>query len=241
MTTISIITISYNAEAVIFPTLQSVEAQTYPYIEYLVIDGASSDGTVSLVKRISSKAKIISEPDRGIYDAMNKGLCLAKGDYIWFLNAGDSLPTPQTVAEVVSLIESKEPQPDIIYGDTMIVNAQRKELHLRRLRPPRNLTKAHFINGMLVCHQAFIVRKDIVLPYDLRYKLSADYDWCLRMLERSQSTQQIDAVIAHYLEGGISQKRHWESLRERFTIMRNHFGLLPTIGKHVSFLFIHSR
>ena len=171
---------------------------------------------------------------------MNKGICRATGDYIWFLNAGDSLRRETTVQEVVEAIEQGS-APDIVYGDTMIVDEERKELGLRRLRPPHNLRKKDFLRGMLVCHQAFVVARRIALPYDLSYTLSSDYDWCLRMLERSRENRQVQTVLVDYLAGGLSKQKHWRSLRERFAIMRRHFGLIPTLLAHVSFLFIRKR
>ena len=161
MIKISLITICYNAESTLLPTLESVARQTYPHIEYIVVDGASRDNSLDLVRSICPEALITSEPDRGLYDAMNKGICRATGDYIWFLNAGDSLRGETTVQEVVEAIEQGS-APDIVYGDTMIVDEERKELGLRRLRPPHNLRKKDFLRGMLVCHQAFVVARRIV-------------------------------------------------------------------------------
>lgn len=241
MIKISIVTICYNAATTIVPTLESVAAQSYANIEYLVIDGASRDNTVSLVRQICPQALIKSEPDRGLYDAMNKGICAATGDYLWFLNAGDTLREKDTVEKVVRAIEAATPCPDIVYGDTMIVDAEQRDLSLRRLRPPRHLEKKDFLRGMLVCHQAFVVSRQIVLPYNLRYKLSSDYDWCLQMLARSKSNLQIEAVLVNYLDGGLSKQKHWQSLCERFSVMRKHFGLLPTLASHISFLFVRKR
>ena len=239
MIKISLITICYNAESTLLPTLESVARQTYPHIEYIVVDGASRDNSLDLVRSICPEALITSEPDRGLYDAMNKGICRATGDYIWFLNAGDSLRRETTVQEVVEAIEQGS-APDIVYGDTMIVDEERKELGLRRLRPPHNLRKKDFLRGMLVCHQALVARR-IALPYDLTYTLSSDYDWCLRMLERSHENRQVQTILVDYLAGGLSNQKHWRSLRERFAIMRRHFGLLPTLLAHISFLFIRKR
>lgn len=238
---VSIITITYHAKAVLLPTMESVARQSYPNIEHIVIDGASSDGTPELIRERFPHVRLTSEPDRGIYDAMNKGICQATGEFLWFLNAGDSFRTDTSVEDVVNWALAQEKLPDILYGDTMIVDEKREDMHLRRLRPPENLQKRDFLKGMLVCHQAFIVRRTLVLPYDLRYKLSSDYDWCLRMLERSQSTIQVRKILVNYLDGGISQKRHFRSLRERFCIMVKHFGLFPTLFSHLSFLFIRHR
>ena len=99
---ITIITICYNAASCIERTLRSVTAQTYPHIEYLIIDGASKDATLQLVAELAPQAKVYSEPDKGIYDAMNKGRARATGDYLWYLNAGDALPSADTVAELVA-------------------------------------------------------------------------------------------------------------------------------------------
>ncbi|KGN97528.1 glycosyl transferase family 2 [Porphyromonas gingivicanis] len=243
MIKISIITICYNAAETIVPTLKSVQEQTYSNIEYIVIDGASKDDTLDWVRQYTPQAIITSEPDRGLYDAMNKGIRKATGDYLWFLNAGDSLRTPTTVEEVALQIEKNHTPntPDIVYGDTMIVDSQRKDISLRRLRPPKTLKKEDFLKGMLVCHQAFIVSRRIALPYNLNYRLSSDFDWCIRMLARSQHNLWINAVIVNYLEGGLSHKHHLNSLIERFHIMRKEFGLLPTLLAHLSFIFIRKR
>ncbi len=243
MIKISIITICYNAAETIIPTLQSVAAQSYEAIEYIVIDGASKDATLECVRKYMPSAIVLSEADRGLYDAMNKGIRKASGEYIWFLNAGDALRTNTTVEKLVQLIEEhKHPTPpDIIYGDTMIVDAERNDIALRRLRPPRNLQRRHFLKGMLVCHQAFVVARHIALPYDLEYRLSSDFDWCIRMMDRSQGNLQSSEILVNYLAGGLSRKHHLRSLLERFRIMRKHFGLLPTVWAHISFLFIRKR
>ena len=117
---LTIITICYNAEATIAPTLRSLAEQSDQSFEYLVIDGASQDKTLSLVQTLYPRAIVHSEPDHGLYDAMNKGLRQAHGTYIWYLNAGDTLRTPDTVRTVCAALETH--QPDLLYGDTMIVD-----------------------------------------------------------------------------------------------------------------------
>ena len=164
----SIVTITFNAEGALPRTLESVLRQGYPAIEHLIVDGASADGTLGVAydyKRRSDSAAnghavaISSEPDRGLYDAMNKGLARATGDYVCFLNAGDYLPATDTIGllarTAASAMDAGGGLPAVIYGDTDIVDDAGRYLGPRRLRPPRNLSWRSFRHGMLVCHQAF--------------------------------------------------------------------------------------
>ncbi|MEG1186998.1 MAG: glycosyltransferase family 2 protein, partial [Bacteroidales bacterium] len=129
----SIITITYNAEKTLEPTIRSILEQDYPNIEYIIIDGASKDGTLKLIDRFRDRiAKVVSEPDKGLYDAMNKGLQHATGDYVWFINAGDALHSPFTVRRITEKIG--DTMPDIIYGETALVNQERTFIGMRRLK-----------------------------------------------------------------------------------------------------------
>ena len=246
---ISIVTITYNAEAVLQRTLDSVSSQTYRDIEHLIIDGASKDGTMDLVSRykvrdLPYEVRVVSEPDKGIYDAMNKGLRLATGEYIVFLNAGDTLHDEKTLDMVASSLQSaaNSQQPAVIYGDTNIVDDEGHFLRKRHLSVPDNLTWRSFKQGMLVCHQAFYARLDIArdIPYDLQYRHSADVDWCIRVMKEAERRHlplvRVQGVVADFLDGGDSSKNHRASLRERFHVMRRHYGLLTTCLMHVWFL-----
>ena len=183
----SIVTITYNAAACVSKTLESVQMQTYPYVEHLIIDGSSTDDTVALAEAYrqesirlgnSHEVLISSEPDKGLYDAMNKGLAKATGDYILYLNAGDYLPESTTLDTVANSVGEGEEFPAVLYGDTDIVDAEGRFLRHRRLAPPEKLTWKSFRQGMLVCHQAFYARLDIAkrFTYDTRYRHSADVD-----------------------------------------------------------------
>ncbi|MBQ2128634.1 MAG: glycosyltransferase [Prevotella sp.] len=246
---ISIVTITYNAEAVLQRTLDSVSSQTYRDIEHLIIDGASKDGTMDLVSRykvrdLPYEVRVVSEPDKGIYDAMNKGLRLATGEYIVFLNAGDTLHDEKTLDMVASSLQpaANSQQPAVIYGDTNIVDDEGHFLRKRHLSVPDNLTWRSFKQGMLVCHQAFYARLDIArdIPYDLQYRHSADVDWCIRVMKEAERRHlplvRVQGVVADFLDGGDSSKNHRASLRERFHVMRRHYGLLTTCLMHVWFL-----
>lgn len=232
---ISVITICYNAEQCIERTLRSVGEQTYKHIEYIIIDGASRDATLALVERFAPAAQVVSEPDRGIYDAMNKGLERAGGMYVWFMNAGDAFYSEHTVAQLVEGIRHRGVYPDIIYGDTMLIDSAGCELGLRRLRPPHNLSVDSFKVGMLVCHQAFVCRRSLAPRYDLRYRYSADVDWCIRAMQGAKSYLFIPSPIARYLSEGTTTRHRFASLRERFDVMRRHYGLVPTLLRHLFF------
>ena len=243
MIRISIVTITYNAACTLQRTLDSVLAQTYPHIEHLIIDGASSDATVQIAECYQTQSPheviIQSEPDKGLYDAMNKGLQRATGDYIVFLNAGDSLYASDTIELVVA---STQQHPAVIYGDTAITDGEGRFLHLRRHRPPEQLSWRSFKKGMLVCHQAFYARLDIArqFPYNLQYRHSADVDWCIRILKEAdrQGLPLVNthAVVANFEEGGDTTQHHQASLLERFRVMASHYGYLQTILLHCWFV-----
>ena len=236
---ISIITVTYNAEATLERTLQSVAQQTYSDIEHLIIDGASTDRTLEIARQYPH-AIVFSEPDKGLYDAMNKGLQHATGDYLCFLNAGDKLHSKETLAHIVSSVPDSSPI-GVIYGDTHIVDAQGNFLRNRRLTPPEHLTWQSFKEGMLVCHQAFYINRQIALPYDMTYHFSADFDWCIRCMKegekRGMQNLYLHEPVADYLAEGMTTANHQASLKERFQIMAKHYGLLPTIGQHIWFIF----
>lgn len=253
----TIVTITYNAAAAIGRTLDSVNAQTYGGIEHIIVDGASKDATVSLAldyKQRSDRADnghevtVISEPDKGLYDAMNKGLSLATGDYVCFLNAGDFLPDCSTIstiyanARLAERQESGEELPAVLYGDTDWVDNDGRYISRRRLTPPEKLTWRSFMKGMLVCHQAFYARTDIArrTPYDLRYRFSADVDWCIRVMKEAARMGlplvNVHATVADYQREGQSTENHRVSLLERFDVMRRHYGLPATLAMHAWFV-----
>ena len=238
---ISIITICYNAASTISRTLRSVSAQTYPNIQYLIIDGASKDNTLELVRELAPEAEIYSERDKGIYDAMNKGLDRATGDYVWYVNAGDALASPTTVEDLVRATCTGDSLPDVLYGDTRLIDGEDHDLGLRRLRPPHQLDWRSFRSGMLVCHQAFVAKRSISPHYDLRYRFSADVDWCIRVLKEAKTTAFYPEPIALYLNEGTTTANHRASLIERFHVMRHHYGLVTTVLQHLRFLVDRKR
>ena len=233
----SIITITYNAASVIEPTLASVAAQTYRNFEYLLIDGGSSDDTVAKAQASGIEfAHIVSERDNGLYDAMNKGIKLAKGDYLCFLNAGDAFHSSDTLDKIVAAIPDGTSLPDILYGETAEVDENRNFVRMRRLQAPEKLHWTSFKQGMLVCHQAFYARRDLVPMYDLKYRLSADVDWCIKIMKRSENMVNVGFTVVDYLQNGLSLQNHRASLIERFKIMCKHYGLFSTVAHHIWFV-----
>ena len=249
----SIITCTYNASEVLQRTLDSVMSQTWGQIEHIIVDGASKDSTMAMVeayRRRSAEEEtehdiiIKSEPDRGLYDAMNKGLQLATGDYVVFLNAGDVLPTDETLENISNDVNERSDGrlPAVLYGDTNIVDNNGELLRPRRLVPPDDLSWRSFRHGMLVCHQAFYVRTDIAKaePYNLKYRFSADVDWCIRVMKRAEKEGlpllRLPEVVVNYLDGGMTNKNHRASLIERFNVMSHHYGLMSTILMHIWFV-----
>lgn len=237
----SIITVTYNASETLQPTIESIEAQTCKLYEFILIDGASTDSTVKIAtdSHIDNKI-IVSERDKGLYDAMNKGLGIASGDYVIFLNAGDSFHSPKTLETMADAIMEND-YPGIIYGQTEIVDSQRNYIGPRHLRAPEVLTLDSFKYGMVVCHQAFVVLRKLTNNFDTRYRFSADYEWCIRCLQRSHRNCYINDVAIDYLSEGITTANHRASLLERFHIMSHYYGFFPTLFRHFGFLSRHLR
>lgn len=233
----SIITVTYNAASVIEPTLASVAAQSYRNFEYLLIDGGSTDDTVAKAKASGIEfAHIVSERDNGLYDAMNKGIKLAEGDYLCFLNAGDAFHSSDTLERIVAAIPEGDSLPDVLYGETAEVDENRCFVRMRRLSVPEKLHWKSFKQGMLVCHQAFYARRELAPLYDLKFRLSADVDWCIKIMKRSENMVNVGFTVVDYLQNGLSLQNHRASLIERFKIMCRHYGVFSTVMHHIWFM-----
>lgn len=239
MPLLTIITITYNAEHFLERTLKSVQVALAHMadptrIEYLIIDGKSKDKTLAIAMRYGALvSQIVSEPDRGLYDAMNKGMKMARGKYVWFLNAGDEVYDCEVLK---NLFEAFEDDADVYYSDAMFVRDNGSEVGRRsKFTPhtlPKNLKWQDFSLGMKVCHQAFIAKRDIAPLFD-RENLSADIDWEIRCLKNAGNVKFLDFILCKYLLGGVSVQSHRRSLTDRFQVLRKHFGLLPTLANHL--------
>lgn len=235
MCTLTVITVTWNAASTLERTLQSVKEQSWPYLEHLIIDGKSTDGTLEMIERYRhDRLRWVSEPDKGLYDAMNKGAAMATGHYLCFLNAGDTFFAADSVEQMMRSF-GQSSAPDILYGETAIVDDAGTFLHMRRLSTPERLNWKSFQQGMVVCHQAFIVKRDLFEPYNLGYRFSSDFDWCIRMMKKANTIHNTRVTLINYLNEGMTTRNRKASLKERYRIMAKYYGELSTLMHHLWF------
>ena len=231
---VSVITVVFNGENIIEKTMQSVFAQTYPHIEYIIVDGKSTDNTLQIIEKYKEKISVlISEKDNGLYDAMNKGLAVATGDYVWFMNGGDQIND----FDVLTNVFAQNIESDIFYSDTNLIDEEGKYLSLLseigHNNAPANLTHKSMQRGMVVCHQSFIARRNITSPFNLNYKISADIDWVIKCLKNSKKNHKLNFCLSKFMTGGVSSKNRWRAVRERFVLFNEHFGIARNLYNHI--------
>jgi glycosyltransferase involved in cell wall biosynthesis len=207
MLKVSIITATHNSSATIKDTLLSIECQSYRNIEHLVIDGNSQDDTLAIVRSFRHVNHVLSEPDKGIYDAMNKGIRLATGDIIGILNSDDYYPDPDVIADVVDQFEATGC--DTLYADLVYFSPQ-KNYKITRRWHSGNYNRKKFLMGWMPPHPTFFVKKTVYEKYglfDTRFKSAADYELLVRLLYFKQvKTCYLERVIVHMRSGGQSNK-----------------------------------
>jgi glycosyltransferase len=233
---VTVITVCFNSAASIAATLDSVAAQTHRPIEHIVVDGSSTDDTVAIVRaRGAHVARLISEPDRGIYDAMNKGLALATGDLIGFLNADDEFAHPDVVASIARAAQS-DPAADAVYGDIVYVRADRPDEVLRYWRSGE-FRRSRLYFGWMPPHPTFYLRAARLAQigrFDDQLRIAADYDFILRSLSRPNArAAYVRDVLVRMRAGGASNhsvkailRKSREDLR---ALRRNGVGGWPTL------------
>lgn len=238
MPQISVITITYNAEQFLERTIKSIEMQGSSDYEYIIIDGGSSDKTLKIAEKYKHLVTtLVSEPDNGLYDAMNKGITHANGKYIWFMNAGDEIAEPNALFKLDILFKKGA---DVIFGETAIFDTEgnykgnRSEVSPHKL--PQNLSWDQYGLGMLVCHQSFIVKKEIAPDY-IENNLSADIDWEIKCLKNAKLVLKYEGILANYLEGGISHTNMFKSWKDRYIVLKNHFGFFGNLKNHFRIIF----
>lgn len=221
----SLITVCYNAEAVIAKAMQSAREQTFRDFEVLIVDGASKDDTLGVVRSFDDLPLVIhSGPDKGIYDAMNKAVRLARGDILYFLNADDALLDGQVLSKVAAAF-NVDPSLDFLWGDVVhdFENGQRLTLSYAYVNPDT------LIYGSL-CHQGVFAHRRLFErfgDFDLRYKLCADFDWFLRVMRGGAKYRYLDLDVSLFTRGGAHEKSLARMYREKALIRRKYVALLP--------------
>ncbi|WP_315905492.1 glycosyltransferase family 2 protein [Vibrio fluvialis] len=205
---VSIITATYNSSETIIDTLKSLEQQSYPDIEYIIVDGASKDNTLDVVRQNCTRvSKIISEPDKGIYDALNKGIQAATGDIIGFLHSDDLLAYPDAVADMVATLEKNQSQ--AAYADLAYVSKDDTD-KMVRLWTSGDYQQNKMLNGWMPPHPTFYMRRELYLSlglFDLGFKIAADYDSLLRYLWSNKvSMSYLPKVLIKMRVGGASNR-----------------------------------
>lgn len=213
---ISIITVSYNSASTIRDTIESVLSQRYENIEYIVVDGASSDTTMAIVNEYGSKiAKVVSEPDKGIYDAMNKGISLATGDIIGILNSDDFFETDDVVGSVASCFASS-PESQLVFGDIVFVDPNDLNT-VTRFYGAGHFRSWKLRFGWMPPHPATFIRAEaykLAGPYSILYRISADYEMFVRLLVvHKLPFARLDQVLVRMRAGGVSTSGVRSSLR----------------------------
>lgn len=209
---VTVVTVTFNAATEIEATIKSVIEQSYPNIEYIIIDGGSSDGTLDIIRRYDKYITYwVSERDGGIYDAMNKGVIRASGDWINFLNCGDTFVSSETVSEVLENIPADA---DIVYGNTFYRKDNRQWLH-------ETYSLNDLWKSMICCHQSIFAKTHLMkqFPFNTEYKISADFDFVYKCYVQGYKLYDTKLTIATHCANGISEKRIIKRMLERWHIV----------------------
>ena len=232
---VSVITVCYNSAASIVDTLQAVASQVHDDIEHIVVDGGSIDGTIELVQRHGKHvAKFTSEPDKGIYDAMNKGLALATGDYVAYLNSDDFYTNNETVSRVVAAVRNTKS--DAVFGDLSYVQRNNPSLRVRYWKSQAFKTGS-FARGHPPPHPTFFIRRELLVSlkgFDLSYRLASDFDLMFRALEVQKCTSTyLPSELVRMRAGGVTNRSLTNILCQNQEILRclRHHGVSISVAE----------
>ena len=218
---VSIITVVYNGIEFLEETIKSVIAQTYPNIEYIIVDGGSKDGTLDIIKKYEAHiSKWISEPDKGIYDAMNKGIDLATGDWQNFLNAGDSFVDNNVLEKIFT---TNLENITLVYGDIIAIreNGQKLNVNAIDLKDDKSIIK-----GMKVCHQAIFYNKNIMIKYDDKLRLKSEWKHLIEITRKANFLpKKFDLPIVYYSVGGLGAQQLKLNQKEYRDVFLKMYGI----------------
>ena len=238
---ISVVTICWNDLAGLKLTIESLRRQSSTDFEQIIIDGGSTDGTPEFLRTLSTPwtMRFVSEKDRGIYDAMNKGTRLANGEYVWFLNSGDQAENPEVVARLNQELQ-RHPETDLLYGTSFYAS------HFGQRPVGREVTAKDFVIGMPICHQSCLYRRERLgeAPYSLEYRIISDWVLTQNFFRRGWKTHFINFPVSVFDLSGISTQSHWRIVREKIRyeksltdrakvilLLGGKFALLATLKK----------
>lgn len=234
---ITLITVTYNAEKILAETLQSAAGQTFKDFEHWVIDGGSKDSTMEVVKKFPH-VKYISEKDGGIYDAMNKGIERAQGTFVYFLNAGDCLYNSKVLADINSYIQQGDY--DMIYGDVFFKNHPSGVDFVQGKKVGFN----DYYFSIALCHQAAFIKRELFNKlglYKLDFKILADQEWFVNYFKHCDHSLYIPQTVAYYETVGMSQIQRFRNMKENNIIAKNYFPLYIYILRLVRHPFLYSK
>jgi len=219
---ISIVTVCFNSQATIRDTIESVVNQTYPDIEYIIVDGASTDGTLSIIDEYKDRiSTVVSEPDRGIYDAMNKGVALATGDFIGILNSDDIFVDNTVIEKLVQFLQ-KNPGLDGSYGDLVFV--KRNDINIiTRTYSSKIFSPGKIRFGIMCPHPTFYAKKELfdeIGSYDISFPIAADFDLIARFITRGAKFGRLSLVMVKMREGGVSTSGFFQRIAQNFELVR---------------------
>ncbi len=215
---LSIVTVTYNAEDFLEDTIKSIITQSYPNIEYIIIDGGSTDRTVDIIKQYQNHISYwISEADNGIYDAMNKGIAQASGEWINFMNAGDGFIGTDIVEQVLKTVKNET---ELVYGNTRFVSETGEELYIQRGKEVRD----HLWKGIGFNHNSLFCKTVLMKehPFNTFYKIVADSEFLIWAFEQGRKFEHLDILINYFMVGGISHDQAALRLVERWKLVSDH-------------------
>ncbi|PCI28039.1 MAG: glycosyl transferase [SAR324 cluster bacterium] len=228
---ISIVTVVFNGEEFLEETIQSVANQTYDNVEYIIIDGGSVDETLDIIKKYEEQIDYwVSEKDNGIYDAMNKAIEVYFGEYIWFLNAGDTIYDSNVITNMFHCSVDA----DIFYGATQLVDQDGEFIKL--IKQPENFNLKSLTKGMVVSHQSVVVKRKFVFPYNLKYKFVSDHDWLINASRDAKSFQDTSLTMSKYLLDGFSQNNFFGCWKDRLAIVSMQYGRSVLLLNYILFI-----